>query len=58
MHQDYPYIMQSPEQITSYINLGKLQPIWKWGYKSLAWQSQGRSDSFKQGKSDDGSSYY
>lgn len=26
MHQDYPYIMQSPEQITCYINLGKLQP--------------------------------
>ena len=26
MHQDYPYLMQSPEQITSYINLGELQP--------------------------------
>ena len=26
MHQDYPYLMQSPEQITTYINLGKLQP--------------------------------
>jgi ectoine hydroxylase-related dioxygenase (phytanoyl-CoA dioxygenase family) len=25
MHQDYPYIMQSPEQITAYINLGNIQ---------------------------------
>jgi len=25
MHQDYPYLMQSPEQITAYINLGVLQ---------------------------------
>ena len=25
MHQDYPYIMQSPQQITAYINLGELQ---------------------------------
>jgi hypothetical protein len=24
MHQDYPYLMQSPDQITAYINLGKL----------------------------------
>ena len=24
MHQDYPYLMQSPDQITIYINLGKL----------------------------------
>jgi len=33
MHQDYPYIMQSPEQITSYINLGKLQPHGNGGIK-------------------------
>ena len=33
MHQDYPYIMQSPEQITSYINLGKLQPNGNGGIK-------------------------
>jgi hypothetical protein len=33
MHQDYPYIMQSPEQITSYINLGKLQPQGNGGIK-------------------------
>ncbi|MDC1124195.1 phytanoyl-CoA dioxygenase family protein [Gammaproteobacteria bacterium] len=25
MHQDYPYIMQSPHQLTAYINFGKLQ---------------------------------
>lgn len=25
MHQDYPYIMQSPHQLTVYINFGKLQ---------------------------------
>jgi hypothetical protein len=25
MHQDYPYIMQSPDQITAYFNLGELQ---------------------------------
>ena len=24
MHQDYPYIMQSPEQLTAYINLGSI----------------------------------
>ena len=24
MHQDYPYLMQSPEQITAYINLGNI----------------------------------
>ena len=33
MHQDYPYIMQSPEQITSYINLGKLQSFGNGGIK-------------------------
>ena len=33
MHQDYPYIMQSPEQITSYINLGNLQPNGNGGIK-------------------------
>ena len=33
MHQDYPYIMQSPEQITSYVNLGKLQPYGNGGIK-------------------------
>jgi len=25
MHQDYPYIMQSPHQLTTYINMGELQ---------------------------------
>jgi hypothetical protein len=25
MHQDYPYIMQSPHQVTAYINIGELQ---------------------------------
>lgn len=25
MHQDYPYIMQSPHQLTAYINFGELQ---------------------------------
>jgi len=33
MHQDYPYIMQSPEQITSYINLGKIQKEGNGGIK-------------------------
>ncbi len=33
MHQDYPYIMQSPEQITSYINLGKIQSFGNGGIK-------------------------
>jgi ectoine hydroxylase-related dioxygenase (phytanoyl-CoA dioxygenase family) len=35
MHQDYPYIMQSPEQITAYVNLGKLQPQGNGGIKIL-----------------------
>tara|TARA_B100000787_G_scaffold154059_1_gene128659 strand:+ start:895 stop:1776 length:882 start_codon:yes stop_codon:yes gene_type:complete len=33
MHQDYPYLMQSPEQITSYINLGNLQSNGNGGIK-------------------------
>ena len=33
MHQDYPYIMQSPDQITAYINLGDLQEAKNGGIK-------------------------
>ena len=33
MHQDYPYIMQSPEQITCYINLGELKKDGNGGIK-------------------------
>jgi ectoine hydroxylase-related dioxygenase (phytanoyl-CoA dioxygenase family) len=48
MHQDYPYIMQSPEQITSYINLGKLQSHGNGGIKVwLGSHKEGISDSKK-----------
>ena len=33
MHQDYPYLLQSPEQITLYINLGELQKANNGGIK-------------------------
>lgn len=48
MHQDYPYIMQSPEQITSYINLGKMQPNNNGGIKVwLKSHNEGVSNSKK-----------
>ena len=51
MHQDYPYIMQSPEQITSYINLGNIQPSGNGGIKVwLGSHKEGITDSNKTKK--------